>query len=110
MSGNGATLTAARKKFWEVVAERGEEGGPACDCERVYSLPTSIHNPRRRPFWSRVVNPSLPKGLYPLETKEEKILVQSIIHDLTANFGVFLNPEPSLERGVETPADQNGTN
>ncbi len=81
MSGNGATLTAARKKFWEVVAERGEEGGPACDCERVYSLPTSIHNPRRRPFCSRAVNPSLPKSLYPLETKEEKILVQSIIHD-----------------------------
>ncbi len=52
----------------------------------------------------------LPNVLHPLETKEEKKLVQSIIHDLPANFRVLLNPAPNLERGVETPPEQNGLN
>jgi hypothetical protein len=109
-SGNGATLTAAQKKFWEMVAKKGEDDGLACDCERVYHLPTSLHNPRKRPFWSRDASPPLPKVLQPLEPKEEKMLLQSIIHDLMSNFGVSLNPEPNLDRGVETLADLNGVN
>jgi hypothetical protein len=58
---------------------------------------------------SRETNPSLPKSLPPLNPKDEKILVQSIIHELMESFGVSLNPEPVLERGVETPADTMGS-
>jgi hypothetical protein len=105
LAGNEKTLAVTRQKFWEIVAVRKEEGGPDCECEWVYHLPTSVHNPRKRPFWSRAVSPALPKKLEPLEAKDEKILIQSIIHDLTTNFGVSLNPDPNLKRGVETPAD-----
>ncbi len=89
---------------------RGGGGGPACDCELVYNLPASVHNPRRRPFWSRSVNPTLPKKLEPIVSRDEKTLLQSIINDLTTNFGVSLNPDPALERGVETPANLLGAN
>jgi hypothetical protein len=109
LAGNEKTLAGTRKKFWEIVGAGGG-GGPSCDCERVYSLPASAHNPRKRPFWSRAVNPSLPKKLEPISTSEEKILLQSIINELTANFGISLHPDPALERGVETPAHPLGSN
>jgi hypothetical protein len=109
LAGNERTLAKTRKKFWEIV-DAGGGGGPVCDCERVYNLPASVHNPRKRPFWSRSVNPALPSKLEPIESRDEKTLIQSIINDLTTNFGVSLNPDPTLERGVETPADLLGAN
>jgi hypothetical protein len=110
ISTSGSTLTETRKKFWEVVAGGGEEGRPACICERVYHLPTGLNNPRKRPFWSRATNLSLPRSLPPLNANDERVLVQSIIRELMASFGVSLNPDPVLERRVETPADSTGIN
>ncbi len=109
LAGNEKTLAGTRKKFWEIVGAGGG-GGPFCDCERVYSLPASVHNPRKRPFWSRAVNPSLPKKLEPIAPIDEKTLLQSIINELTASFRISLHPDPALERGVETPAHLLGSN
>ncbi len=109
LAGNEKTLAKTRKKFWEIVCAGGG-GVPVCDCERVYNLPASVHNPRKRPFWSRSVNPALPTKLEPIVSRDEKTLIQSIINDLTTNFGLSLNPDPALERGVETPANLLGAN
>jgi hypothetical protein len=94
LAGNEKTLARTRKKFWEIVGAGG--GGPVCDCERVYNLPASVHNPRKRPLWSRSVNPALPTKLEPFVSRDEKTLIQSIINDLTTNYGVSLNPDPAL--------------
>jgi hypothetical protein len=45
-----------------------------------------------------------------LNANDERVLVKSIIRELIANFGVSLNPDPVLERRVETPADSTGIN
>jgi hypothetical protein len=68
----GALLEGARTTFWGVMASAGVGGGSVPTGERVYHLPSSAVNPRRRPYRSPSVSPSLPDRLPPLGKEDEK--------------------------------------
>jgi hypothetical protein len=74
----GALLEGARSAFWGVMARAGVGGGSAPTGERIYHLPSSTVNPRRRPYRSPSVTPSLPDRLPPLGEEDERTLVREI--------------------------------
>ncbi len=46
----GAQLVGAREVFWKIVSGAGVGGERARDCGRVYHLPSSPANPRKKIF------------------------------------------------------------
>jgi hypothetical protein len=85
------------------MAKAGVGGGFAPTGERVYHLPSSTVNPRRRPYRSPSVTPSLPDRLPPMGEEDEKKIVKEILVGISGQYGIGLNCNPSLELGVLTP-------
>jgi hypothetical protein len=98
----GALLEGARSAFWWVMARAGVGGGSAPTGERIYHLPSSAVNPRRRPYRSPSVTPSLPERLPPLGEEDERTIVRAILVGVSGQYGVGINCNPSLERGMAT--------
>ncbi len=105
----GVLLEDARTTFWGVMAMAGVGGGPAPTGERVYHLPSSAVNPRRRPYRSPSVAPSLPDRLPPLGEKDEEKIVKAILTGISEQYGIGVNLNPSLERGLLTPVSDTVT-
>ncbi len=70
--------------------------------ERKIFLPCSIKNPRKRIFFAPGTVPPLPGSIAPVGTETERQIVYALIAELNKNFGLQLDPFPSLERGVVT--------
>ncbi len=100
----GLTLGGAREFFWGTVAANGECGGASSNGERRYHLPGGYRNPRKKPYRSLAVNPALPDKIPPLDEKGEKELVGIILSEICREFGVKVNTNPIIERGMATPA------
>ncbi len=78
--------------------------------ERNIYLPCSTKNPRKRNFFSPGMVLPLPGGIAPLESNTERRIVFALMSELNKNFGLQLDPFPSLEHGVVTQTDKATTN
>jgi hypothetical protein len=105
----GALLEGARSAFWGVMARAGVGGRSAPTWERIYHLPGSAVNPRRKPFWSPSVATPLPKRLPPLGEDDERTIVRAILDRVAGQYGVAINCNPSLERGMAILVNDNVT-
>jgi hypothetical protein len=77
----GAQLVGAREVFWKIVSGAGVGGGRACNCGRVYPLPSSPANPRKKIFKSPPISPALLVKLDPLgKRKKNNWLGPSLSH------------------------------
>ncbi len=108
-SAAGALLEGARSAFWGVIARAGVGGGSASTGRRTYHLPSSAVNPRRRPFTSPAVVPPLPGRVPPLGEEDKKTIVRELLVGVAGQYGVGINCNPSLERGMVTPVSDNVT-
>jgi hypothetical protein len=79
-------------------------GGEALHSGRSLYLPTSFRNPRKKVFVSVNTDPPLPSCIPPFDKKTEGRVIFAMVNELVTHFGVKLNENPSLERGVVTPA------
>jgi hypothetical protein len=91
------------------MARAGVGGGSAPTGERIYHLPGSAVNPRRKPFRSPSVAPPLPERLPPLGEDDERTIVRAILDGVAGQYGVAINCNPSLERGMAIPVNDNVT-
>jgi hypothetical protein len=90
-------LAETRTVLWETIGET--RGVPLVEQpERMLFIPTSVKNPRRRGFRSVGTKNPLPDHLPPLSPENEKRLVFALMDDLNKNFGVGIDPYPSLDR------------
>jgi hypothetical protein len=96
-------LAEARSVLWETIGNT--RGVPLVEQpERMLFIPTSIKNPIRKSFRSVGTKNPLPDHLPPLSPETEKRLLFALMDDLNKNFGVGIDPYPSLERGAVTQA------
>jgi hypothetical protein len=97
----GDQLAGARTVLWEIIGST--TGFPlVAQPERMLFIPTNSRNPRRRSFKSVGIKTLLPAYLPPITRENEKRLIYALMEDLNWNFGVGIDPCPSLERGVVT--------
>ncbi len=99
--GPGVLLEGSRRAFWEVMGSAGT-GASDDNGVRTIFVPTDCRNPRKRVFRSQPPSPALPASLPPIGPLDEKKIVLALISDLNGFYGINLDPNPSLERGVST--------
>jgi hypothetical protein len=97
----GAILRESREILWKRTTTQTEKSGSS-GMERKIFLPCSIKNPQKRIFFAPGTVHPLPANIAPAGTKTEKQIVYALIAELNKNFGLQLDPFPSLERGVVT--------
>jgi hypothetical protein len=102
--GEAAVLGGARGCLWDTIRGQGGGGGVANSDERSLFLPHSYRNPRRRNFLSPDADPSLPSLVKPFSKENEEKLVKTLIAELTGNYGLRINKNPSFERGGSSTA------
>ncbi len=74
------------------------------------NFPPMLHqNPQKRIFFAPGAVPPLPVSIAPVGTEMEKQIVYALIAELNKNFGLQLDPVPSLERGVVTQTGKNSS-
>jgi hypothetical protein len=104
----GAILRESREILWKRTRAISNE---ACclGAERKIFLPASIKNPRKRVFLSPGTVHPLPDCIAPADPSTEKAIVFALIAELNKTFGLQLDPNPSLERGVVTQTEKYAT-
>jgi hypothetical protein len=105
----GAVLREAREILWKKTMVEVEKDGHS-GMERNIYLPCSIKNPRKRNFFSPGTVPPLPGNIVPLGVETDRQIVFALMAELNKNFGLQLDPFPSLERGVVTQTDKTTSN
>jgi hypothetical protein len=105
----GAALRDAREVLWKSQLKEAEKDG-GMGVERNIYLPCSTKNPRKRNFFSPGTVRPLPGGFAPLGSDTESQIVFALMTELNKNFGLQLDPFPSLECGVVTQADKSTAN
>jgi hypothetical protein len=105
----GAALRDAREVLWKTNLKEAE-GDSCMGDERNIYLPCSTKNPRKRNFFSPGTVRPLPGGFAPLGSDSESRIIFALIKELNKNFGLQLDPVPSLERGVVTQIDKTTDN
>jgi hypothetical protein len=98
----GATLQNSRTVFWDICGRNGRGESAVKGESSILFLPCSLRNPRKRSFDSPPVVGGLPELVAPLTEKDEGELVYSLLKDINDNFGLNLDPYPTLERGAVT--------
>jgi hypothetical protein len=109
MGSPGAALQDAREVLCKSQVKETEKDG-GMGVERNIYLPCSTKNPRKRNFFSPGTVRPLPGGFAPLGSDTESLIVFALMSELNKNYGLQLDPFPSLECGVVTQADKATTN
>jgi hypothetical protein len=96
--GQMLSLPVSRECFWKVVVEDCGNTSVNNTGERIYFLPESISNSRKIRTVSGSLENKLPEKILPLSENSEKILVRTLMNEITEKFAIVTNPEPCLNR------------
>lgn len=100
----GYALPNTRKIFWDIVREETSEWEGGSGDSYTVMLPTTVRNPRKRPYVSEPFGAPIPSRVPPISGLSEKKLLASLLGELNLICGLNLDSVPETGRDIGTPA------